>query len=60
MALFNFGGSEVDSSDADALIQAVQKSGATFGGSIIAGNTYGVSGGTVTGTVHGTEEHDGK
>ncbi|MGW1071037.1 hypothetical protein ACWD4F_41890 [Streptomyces aureus] len=59
MAIFNFGGQQVDSSDAKALIHAVTTSGATFGGSIVAGSTYGVSGGTVTGTVHGTEENDG-
>ncbi|KAB7643572.1 MULTISPECIES: hypothetical protein [Bacteria] len=58
MALFNFGGQTVDSSDADALAQAAQDAGATFGGSIVAGNTYGVSGGVVTGTVHGDEQHD--
>jgi len=60
MAIFNFGGQSVDSSDAEGLAQAAKDAGVTFGGSIVLGNTYGVSGGTVTGDVKGTEENDGK
>ncbi|MET7727538.1 hypothetical protein [Streptomyces mirabilis] len=55
MAVFNFDGTQVDSSDADALVKAAEESGATFGGSIVAGNVYGVSGGTVNGDVHGDD-----
>ncbi|MEU2380363.1 hypothetical protein [Streptomyces misionensis] len=60
MAIFNFGGQSIDSNDPEALANAVENSGATFGGSIVLGNTYGVSGGTHTGDVKGTEENDGK
>ncbi|MGW0630487.1 hypothetical protein [Streptomyces sp. NPDC002758] len=56
MAVFNFGGNQVDSSDADALVKAAEDAGVTFGGSIVAGNSYGVSGGTVNGTVHGGDQ----
>lgn len=51
MAVFNFGGKSVDPSDADAFVKAVQESGGTFSGSIVAGNSYGVTGGIVTGDV---------
>lgn len=52
---FTINGQSVDLTDADSLANA----GVTFGGSVVNGSTYGVSGGTVTGTVYGTEEHDG-
>jgi hypothetical protein len=56
MAVFNFGGSQADSSDADALVKAAQDAGVTFGDSIVVGNSYGVTGGTVHGDVHGNEQ----
>lgn len=59
MAVFNFGGKSVDSSDADAFVKAVQDAdNVTFGGSIVAGNSYGVTGGTVTGDVNVGHDDD--
>ncbi|QLJ06694.1 hypothetical protein HZZ00_37315 (plasmid) [Streptomyces sp. NEAU-sy36] len=58
MATFNFGGQSVDSSDTEALAKAAQEAGVTFGGSIVLGNAYGVSGGEHQGDVHGTEQQD--
>ncbi|MFI6494345.1 hypothetical protein [Streptomyces sp. NPDC050564] len=57
-AVFNFGGKQVDSSDADALVKAAEESGVAFGGSLIVGNSYGVTGGTVHCDVKGIQ--DGK
>ncbi|MCW7988248.1 hypothetical protein XF35_23980 [Streptomyces platensis subsp. clarensis] len=58
MAIFNFGGAQVDGSDAEALAQAIQDAGGSVGGSIVAGNSYGVTGGVVTGDVHVGHETD--
>jgi len=56
---FNFGGgNEASSDDPEALIKAAQDAGVTFGDSLVVGNTYGVSGGTHHGDVHGTEQRD--
>ncbi|MFC9266091.1 hypothetical protein ACFT25_40505 [Streptomyces hydrogenans] len=59
MAIFNFNGFTVDSdSSAEDIAQATQAGGVEISGSIVMGNTYGVSGGTHHGTVHGTEQKD--
>ncbi|MFI9290821.1 hypothetical protein [Streptomyces gardneri] len=57
MAIFNFGGHSIDTSKTEGdLAQAAQDAGVTVSGSIVGGNTYGVSGGTHHGTVHGNEQ----
>lgn len=60
MAIFSFGGKEVDSSDVEALTQAIEASGGSisFGGSVVAGNSYGVTGGVVNGDVHVGRDND--
>ncbi|MEV5322436.1 hypothetical protein AB0K92_33210 [Streptomyces sp. NPDC052687] len=59
MAIFNFGGgNQASSDDPEALIKAVTDAGVTFGGSIVLGDSHGVSGGTHHGDVHGTEQRD--
>lgn len=47
-------GQDIDLNDA----QAVADSGITVGGSIVAGNSYGVTGGTHEGNVYGGEADD--
>ncbi|MFB7427345.1 hypothetical protein ACFC0K_29085 [Streptomyces hydrogenans] len=60
MAIFNFGGVSIDTTQTDSadLAQALTDAGVTINGSIVGGNTYGVSGGTHHGDVHGTERKD--
>lgn len=58
MAIFNFGGRPVDSSDADAFVKAVQDSDVSIGGSIILGNSHSVTGGIVTGDVNVGRDDD--
>ncbi|MFE7582505.1 hypothetical protein ACFU5Y_13230 [Streptomyces gardneri] len=60
MAIFNFGGHSIDTSKTHGndLAQSIKDAGVTVDGSIVGGSTYGVSGGTHTGTVHGTERKD--
>ncbi|MFI8422211.1 hypothetical protein [Streptomyces sp. NPDC085460] len=57
MAIFNFGGFSIDTatSTGDDIAQALQDAGVTVNGSIVGGDTFGVSGGTHHGTVHGDE-----
>ncbi|WP_043231627.1 hypothetical protein [Streptomyces sp. NRRL F-5193] len=57
MAIFNFGGVCIDTTQTDSadLAQALTDAGVTINGSIVGGNTYGVSGGTHHGDVYGTE-----
>jgi hypothetical protein len=55
MAIFNFGGQQADSSNGEDLIKAAQEAGVKFGGSVVAGDSHGVTGGTVNGDVKGTE-----
>ncbi|GHG12422.1 hypothetical protein [Streptomyces hydrogenans] len=57
MAIFNFGGVSIDTTQTDSadLTQALKDAGVTINGSIVGGNTYGVSGGTHHGDVYGTE-----
>ncbi|MFE4663316.1 hypothetical protein ACFRFJ_42375 [Streptomyces hydrogenans] len=59
MAIFNFGGVSIDTTtDSADLTQALTDAGVTVNGSIVGGNTYGVSGGTHHGDVYGTERKD--
>ncbi|MFE4660921.1 hypothetical protein ACFRFJ_30045 [Streptomyces hydrogenans] len=60
MAIFTFGGVSISTdSTADDVAQTLADAGVEIGGSIVMGSTYGVSGGTHTGTVYGTEEKNG-
>ncbi|MEU6236277.1 hypothetical protein [Kitasatospora sp. NPDC047058] len=53
MAIFNFGGREIDTTKASSgqLADALTAAGGTVDGSIVAGTVHGVTGGTVTGRV---------
>ncbi|MFE5794683.1 hypothetical protein ACFQ8C_19165 [Streptomyces sp. NPDC056503] len=57
MATFNFAGFSIDTSTAtgEEIATALQDAGVTVNGSIVAGSTFGVSGGTHHGDVHGDE-----
>ncbi|MGW4050947.1 hypothetical protein ACWENA_08950 [Streptomyces sp. NPDC004779] len=57
MAIFNFGGVCIDTTQTDSadLAQALAGAGVIINGSIVGGSTYGVSGGTHHGDVYGTE-----
>ncbi|MEV6165722.1 hypothetical protein AB0L71_28180 [Streptomyces sp. NPDC052052] len=54
MAIFKFGNVTVDSdtATADDFKQAAEASGGTITGGVYGGENYGISGGTIHGTIH--------
>lgn len=51
---FFINGKQIDLTDA----QSIEDAGISFGGSIVAGNSYGVTGGTVEGDVYPGQQDD--
>lgn len=59
-AIFNFGGKQVSGDDQEGLEKTIKESGTEVHGSIVGGNSYGITGGKVSGTVHYGDDRDSK